>query len=67
MKEHGLKRIHYFDELIETESNYLRNLHNIITDFKHPLETENILTTDEIYNLFTNIEEIRDFNLKFLE
>eukprot|EP01102_Stenamoeba_stenopodia_P010323 TRINITY_DN309_c0_g1_i4.p1 TRINITY_DN309_c0_g1~~TRINITY_DN309_c0_g1_i4.p1 ORF type:complete len:717 (-),score=274.45 TRINITY_DN309_c0_g1_i4:159-2309(-) len=54
-------------EIIETEKEYVEDLEIIINVFLIPLSDHTILTQEEIYSVFTNIETIHKVHKIFLQ
>ncbi|XP_036357057.1 protein still life, isoform SIF type 1 isoform X5 [Octopus sinensis] len=54
-------------ELLETERAYVKDLNVLIERYLNPLKAETLLTSDEIMQLFGNIQEIVQFQEQFLQ
>ncbi|XP_021944470.2 uncharacterized protein LOC110842908 isoform X1 [Folsomia candida] len=56
-------------EIVETERTFVRDLQEIISGYLNywTIQQEEALALDDIKELFSNIEEIYDFNSEFLE
>lgn len=53
-------------ELVDTEHTYVRNLGYLMKTYLEPLKEEAFLSNSEISSLFGNIQEIYNFQQKFL-
>lgn len=54
------RRFRIWQEIILTEKSFLEALCFMIQKYKYPLLKEGIITEEESYNLFGNIEEVKD-------
>jgi hypothetical protein len=59
------QRIKLIKELLETERTFVKFLKELIEEYYIPLRKKNILDDKEINTIFSNIEEISNFNSKF--
>eukprot|EP01135_Chromosphaera_perkinsii_P003984 Nk52_evm27s265 gene=Nk52_evmTU27s265 len=53
-------------EFISTEENYFKDLNNIVSNFKNPLENTGVLSKHQIQYLFANIEKLNLIHDPFL-
>ena len=62
------RRREILEELIETERNYLSDLEVIINVFYIPLQEKSLLAKEQMYKLFSNIQDIYNtVNVNFLK
>ncbi|XP_078698771.1 rho guanine nucleotide exchange factor TIAM1-like isoform X2 [Branchiostoma floridae x Branchiostoma belcheri] len=54
-------------ELVTTEKTYVKDMECLLDRYLHPLQNESFLSPDEIEALFGNIEELVQFQRKFLQ
>eukprot|EP00475_Leptophrys_vorax_P006671 TRINITY_DN14149_c0_g1_i1.p1 TRINITY_DN14149_c0_g1~~TRINITY_DN14149_c0_g1_i1.p1 ORF type:complete len:870 (+),score=229.31 TRINITY_DN14149_c0_g1_i1:2930-5539(+) len=61
------KRGNVVHEIFDTEEQYVQQLNAIISLYIGPLTTRKLIPSADIDKIFSNIEQIRDVNVKFLE
>ncbi|XP_035685679.1 protein still life, isoform SIF type 1-like [Branchiostoma floridae] len=54
-------------ELVTTEKTYVKDMECLLDRYLHPLQNESFLSPDELEALFGNIEELVQFQRKFLQ
>lgn len=59
-------RVKILEELLETEQTYVRQLRTLVGEIVREVKTNELLPPEETWNLFSNIEEILEFNEQLL-
>lgn len=62
-----VERKEIITEIIETEIKYGRDLRIILEEFYRPMAVAGLLTTEQLANVFLNVEELIQVNAKFTE
>lgn len=58
-------RKHIIKELIDTEAMYIYDLSLIISDFKYPMRSLRLVSSQDLAVIFTNVEELKKLNEEF--
>eukprot|EP01087_Luapelamoeba_hula_P014366 TRINITY_DN4197_c0_g1_i1.p1 TRINITY_DN4197_c0_g1~~TRINITY_DN4197_c0_g1_i1.p1 ORF type:complete len:535 (-),score=129.86 TRINITY_DN4197_c0_g1_i1:1-1605(-) len=63
----GKKRAQLVNELLQSERTHVHYLNTFITQFVIPLRDRKILSPEELHDILSNIELIRNWNVRFLQ